>query len=345
VFLPQFGGQYLNLVAVGPNGHDLEWTHRVLKALNGRLPWGLSAHYYVSGGSDHSADGDALNFSNEEFYLVFTRAHMMDGILRDQWAVIQEVDVDHKIKLVVDEWGASYGGGSKIGPKYSLSQVPTVRDALVTGFILDTFHRHADKVALACVAQTINCLHSLMLAREDKFVITPIYNVFKMYLPHIAAQSVRAEFTSDPIDNPLAQSSSINKWNVPGYWAPSHTLPGISGSASIRDGKITLTVVNANISRPLTAEISILGKSVIAASGLILESENIHGRHGIPRRDRNHHLYMVGQKMPFLDPTLFLLGQLSEHLAQMSVQISVQHLAPKSRDKYNMVLALPLRVA
>jgi hypothetical protein len=30
---------------------------------------------------------------------------------------------------------------------------------------------------------------------------------------------------------------------------------------------------------------------------------------------------MVGQKMPFLDPALFLLGQLAEHLAQMLAQV------------------------
>jgi hypothetical protein len=54
---------------------------------------------------------------------------------------------------------------------------------------------------------------------------------------------------------------------------------------------------------------------------------------------------MVGQKMPFLDPALFLLGQLSEHLAQMPAQISIQHFAPTFRNKNNMVLALPLRVA
>jgi hypothetical protein len=54
---------------------------------------------------------------------------------------------------------------------------------------------------------------------------------------------------------------------------------------------------------------------------------------------------MVGQKMPFLDLALFLLGQSSEYLSQMPAQIPVQNLAPTLRNKYYVVLALPLRVA
>jgi hypothetical protein len=54
---------------------------------------------------------------------------------------------------------------------------------------------------------------------------------------------------------------------------------------------------------------------------------------------------MVSQKMPFLNAAFFLLGQLSEHLAQVPAQVSVQHFAPALRYENNVVLALPLRVA
>ena len=43
----------------------------------------------------------------------------------------------------------------------------TLRDAAHTAMHFDIFNRHADKVAMANVAQTINCLHSLFLATED----------------------------------------------------------------------------------------------------------------------------------------------------------------------------------
>jgi hypothetical protein len=47
---------------------------------------------------------------------------------------------------------------------------------------------------------------------------------------------------------------------------------------------------------------------------LALDKPN-HRRHGIFRRERDHYVNMVGEKMPFLNPALLLLGQLAEHLA------------------------------
>ena len=89
-------------------------------------------------------------------------------------------DTEHHTKLIVDEWGVWYRPGEEIAPKYLLSQPLTMRDALHTAVTLDIFNRHADKIAMANVAQTINCLHSLFLAEGDRFVRTPAYYVFEM---------------------------------------------------------------------------------------------------------------------------------------------------------------------
>ena len=102
--------------------------------------------------------------------------------------------------------GARYGKGTELAPEYNLSQQSTMRDALLTGITLDIFQRHADKVAVAAVAQSINCIHSLMLAEGDRFTVTPTFHVFQMYLPHSGAQAVRAEFTAPSISNPLANA-------------------------------------------------------------------------------------------------------------------------------------------
>jgi hypothetical protein len=44
--------------------------------------------------------------------------------------------------------------------------------------------------------------------------------------------------------------------------------------------------------------------------------------------------------MPFLNAAIFLLGQLSEHLAQVPAQVSVQHFAPALGYENNVVLGL-----
>jgi hypothetical protein len=60
---------------------------------------------------------------------------------------------------------------------------------------------------------------------------------------------------------------------------------------------------------------------------------------------RQQNVNMAGLEMTFHDMALFLLGQTSEHFAQMLTQFLVQLLAPVLGDKNYVVLALPFRVA
>jgi alpha-N-arabinofuranosidase len=64
--------------------------------------------------------------------------------------------------------------GSEATPGNILEQTPTLRDAVFSGMTLDIFNRHAGKLHMANCAQLINCLNSLYLAHEDRFVVTPV---------------------------------------------------------------------------------------------------------------------------------------------------------------------------
>jgi alpha-N-arabinofuranosidase len=178
----------------------------------------------------------------------------MERVVTDHWGAMgSNTGGQPKVKLVVDEWGAWYGKGTELAPEYNLSQQSTMRDALLTGITFDIFQRHADKVAVAAVAQSINCIHSLMLAQGDKFTVTPTFHVFQMYLPS-GAQAVRAEFTAPSIRNALADAPIPAGGNsYRGSLDASKTLAGLSGSASVAtsgNGKqITLTVVNPHLDR------------------------------------------------------------------------------------------------
>ena len=270
-WVPRYG-QPLHLVASGPNDHEVDWTRRLLHALADKREifgvYGLSLHYYtwnLSAGRTtdwNLGKRDAVKFDELEWYELLAQGSVMDTLIRDHWAVMEESDPQHHIKLIVDEWGAWYRPGTEIGKRYILSQMLTLRDALLSGLTLDIFHGHADKVAMANAAQLVNCLHSLMLDSEDKFVLTPVYHVFQMYAAHMGAQAVRTEFAAPQV-----------AWDRNGKTA---TLRGLSGSASVSGRNMTLTVVNPHTSRALEADIVVRGASVASGSGKVLTNADLH---------------------------------------------------------------------
>jgi alpha-N-arabinofuranosidase len=168
-----------------------------------------------------------------------------------------------------------------------------MRDALLTGITFDIFQRHADKVAVAAVAQSVNCIHSLMLAQGDKFTVTPTFHVFQMYLPHSGAQAVRAEFSAAAIRNPLANAPIPAGGNsYRGSLDAVRTLAGLSGSASVSSSgggkQITLTVVNPHLDQPMTTEVVVEGAKIASASGTVLSETDVHAHNDFEHPNAVH---------------------------------------------------------
>jgi len=137
-----------------------------------------------------------------------------------------------------------------------------MRDALLAGLTLDTFNRHADKVAMANCAQLINCLHSLFLAHEDKFTLTPTFHVFEMFVPHMGAKSVRALFSA-----PEVKYTRVDK--PAEFW-------GLSGSASVNGKQLTLTVTNPHMSEAREAEVVVRGARAQSVQARVLTAPDVH---------------------------------------------------------------------
>ncbi len=267
----------VKLIACGPNGDDTRWTQEVMRSITpSHLPFGLSVHYYTSGDAKQFAKGDAIQFDDATHYDLLARGSYMENVIGDHWKMLDEIDPNHKVKLVVDEWGAWYGKSTEIGPQYNLSQQSTMRDALLTGITLDTFQRHSDKVAMANVAQSINCIHSLMLASEDKFTVTPTFHIFQMYLPHRGARTLRTEFSAPAIPNTLATFSPVGGNSYIGSTGPIDKLAGLSGSASLRGKELTLSVVNPHLTHPLTTELVLHESTIASVRGTVLVGSSVH---------------------------------------------------------------------
>ncbi len=269
-WLPTYGTK-LKLIGAGPNGGDTGWTRKFFAKLTekgiGQLNrmYGWALHFYSG-----STGKQIANVYNEnEWYDLIARSDRMDGLVREHWQVMGEIDREHKVKLVVDEWGAWHWQDADVPPAYLYAYAGTLRDALISGLNLDTFQRHADKVVMANPAQLVNTIHSLFHTYEDKFVTTPNYHVFEMYMPHAGATAVRTEFVSPRVS--YTRFDAARKEIPANFW-------GLNGSASINGKTVTLTAVNPDSKNAREAEINIGGARIVSANARVLSSNNIHAR-------------------------------------------------------------------
>lgn len=269
-WLPTYGLK-MQLVGSGPNGGDTGWTRRFFTKLTekgtGQLNklYGWALHYY----SGTTGKGDAAAYDENEWYDLIQRSDRMESLIKDHWQVMGEIDRDHRVKLIVDEWGAWHWQDADMPPPYLYAYAGTLRDALISGLNLDTFQRHADKVVMANPAQLINTIQSLFHAYEDKFLCTPNYHVFEMYMPHAGATAVRTEFISPQVG--FTRLDAAKKEIPANIW-------GLNGSASLSGKVVTITAVNPDVKTARETEINIGGARIVAANARVLSSTDIHAR-------------------------------------------------------------------
>ena len=55
---------------------------------------------------------------------------------------------------------------------------------------LNIFHKYANRVRMANIAQMVNVLQAMVLTDEEKMVVTPTYHVFRMYRVHQGATMI-----------------------------------------------------------------------------------------------------------------------------------------------------------
>jgi alpha-N-arabinofuranosidase len=254
------------LIATGPRGHsrdgDVAWTTGFFEAMRGHREQahGLGLHFYTD---FRNTTVKAAESSPQEWYAVLREGLRTEAVIEQHWKAMERFDPEHRTKLVIDEWGVWYPPGFEITPGYILSQPIILRDALHTAITLDIFNRHAAKIEMTNVAQTINCIHSLFLAHEEKYVRTPAYYVFEMYRPHMGAQLVPMQLRSDQ------QMVSIIDGSI--------KIPVITGSASRREKQLMVTLVNGSLDSPVVTRLH-LTNSIRATEGrgTVLTHREIH---------------------------------------------------------------------
>lgn len=186
-FVAPNGGDTV-VVAGGPDAENYDWT-RTLMQVAGKDFDALSLHYYTLPTGDWAAKGAAIGFSEDQWRSAFVQTYRMEAMLNAHDAIMDETDPDGETMLAVDEWGAWYDP-TPGSPGGWLQQQNSLRDALLAAVNLNIFHRHADRVRLANIAQMVNVLQAMILTDGDRMILTPTYHAFALYRPFQGARTL-----------------------------------------------------------------------------------------------------------------------------------------------------------
>lgn len=248
-FVAPYGAK-ATMVAAGPNSVDYDWT-RTLMAHPADFD-ALSLHYYTLPTGDWAAKGPALGFDEAQWAATFAQTYKMADMIARHDAIMDETDPEARVALAVDEWGTWYDPtpGTEAG---HLQQQNSLRDALLAAANFNIFHRHADRVRMANVAQMVNVLQAVILTDGPRMALTPTYHAFAMYQPFQGATLL-----------PLTIQS-------PQYREGDVSLPMIDGTAArSQDGRIHVALINLDPDQPVDVTMAMAGGGAGALSGRIL---------------------------------------------------------------------------
>lgn len=257
-FCRQYGKNKLYKIACGPNSGDYKWTETVMR-LAGKYMDALSLHYYtVPHNWEHK--GSATVFGWEDYLITLHGAMHMEELISNHLAIMNRYDPEHKVGLIIDEWGGWYDVEPGTNPGF-LYQQNTMRDAMIAAITLNIFNSHCDRVVMANLAQTVNVLQAVILTEGDKMVLTPTYHVFDLYKAHQDARGLDCVVEAEHVELPGRTDESGNV----------ASLPMLTASASEKNGVITLTAANLNPDEPKDVEVTLFGEKLSRVTARILQ--------------------------------------------------------------------------
>jgi len=253
-------------IASGANSSDYNWTETLMKNIPVNMVGGLALHHYsvLTWGPNK---GSATNFNEDEYFRIMQQAWFMDTLVARHSAIMDKYDPQKKVALVVDEWGGWYNVEPGTNPGF-LYQQNTMRDAMIAGVTLDIFNNHSDRVRMACLAQAINVLQSVILTDGPKMILTPTYHVMEMYNVHQDAKLL-----------PVAVQTNNYTYN-------GKTLPAVSCSASKDSLGLThISLVNIDSKNAQTITINVDGAKYSSLKGRILSSAKLQDYNSFDKPD------------------------------------------------------------
>jgi alpha-L-arabinofuranosidase len=255
-YVRNYPGSTIAKVACGASEGDYRWTEVLMANAAGRMD-DLSLHYYTIPTGNWNAKGSATQFDEAMWHATIRRALQMQPIVAGHASRMNKVDPQKRIGLFVDEWGVWHDTEPGTNIQF-LYQQSTLRDAMVAGLTLNIFNNACDRVRLACIAQAINVLQSVILTDGPRMVLTPTYYVFRMYRVHQDATLLPTEL------------------RCPAYNLRNDTIPAMNASASKEaSGRIHISLCNFDPHNAMQVRGRLQGAKARIISGEILTADDM----------------------------------------------------------------------
>ncbi len=276
-FLPSYGNTRAFRIATGPSDDNYAWMEVMMRDA-GRMIDGIDLHHYLLTGT-WATKGKATDFTEAEWAELMQKATGFDELLTRQSAIMDRYDPRKRVWLVVGEWGTWHQGEPGSNPGF-LYQQNALRDALVASVAFDAFNKHADRVRMANIAQTVNVLQAMILTDGPKLLLTPTYHTFEMYTVH-----------HDALLLPISLDAGR-------YVNGDRSMPAVSATAS-RDkgGVMHLTLTNIDPNQARTINVSVRGQTVSSVTGRILTAPLMTAHNDFDHPNAVHPVAFAGAQL------------------------------------------------
>ncbi|HTR65299.1 MAG TPA: alpha-N-arabinofuranosidase [Terriglobales bacterium] len=266
----------LKLIACGSSGpfmpSYLEWDREVLEQCYDRVD-GLSLHRYFEN-TPEITGGDSSKFVAMNL--------TMDKQIAETLAVCDLVQGHQrspkKLWLSFDEWNVWYRArsgdamdGHRREAPHLLEEIYNLEDALLVGGIVNTLLRHSDRVKIACLAQLVNVIAPIMTNANGLFLQT-IYYPYSWGLQYASGAALKLVVESSTYD--VAEMGAVPHLDV-------------AGTYSSGDGKVTIFILNRDLSKAHQVELVWEGKAptnVLASQLLTGDDLKASNSFGAPKK-------------------------------------------------------------
>lgn len=261
-----YGENRLYKIAGGANSIDYNWTEVLMKNIPLNMMDGLSVHYYTVTGNWQNKTS-ATQFNKETYLITLRKAAFMDELIQKHATIMDQYDPQKKVGMIVDEWGTWYDVEPGTNPGF-LYQQNTMRDAHVAAISLNIFNKHADRVHMANLAQTVNVLQAVILTNENDMILTPTYHVFDLYKPHKEATLLSHHLESEQVSYGKEKMDALH----------------VSTSKS-EDSTVNISIANIHPDKKINLEVDVRGIEAKSASAEIVTGPAIDAYNTFEKKD------------------------------------------------------------